>query len=64
LPLQPHAAFDFISVRLNKKYIGQFTYRVEILSGSRHLLHNSAFLITRIVRYFQFPALLDIHGVF
>jgi hypothetical protein len=35
---------------------------VEILAGIRHLLHNSAFLIARIVRYFHNPALLDIQG--
>jgi hypothetical protein len=52
----------FSSVK--KKYIGQFTYRVEILYGIRHLLHNSALLIARIVRYFHIPALLDVHGEF
>jgi hypothetical protein len=35
---------------------------LEILSGIRHLLHNSALLIAQIVRYFHIPALLDIDG--
>jgi hypothetical protein len=54
----------FFSVRLNKKYIGQFSNALEFLSGIRHLLYNSALLIARIVLYFHIPALLDIHGVF
>jgi hypothetical protein len=36
---------------------------LEFLSGIRHLLHISALLIARIVRYIHIPALLDIHGV-
>jgi hypothetical protein len=59
--VRTYTAIDFL-VRLNKKYIGQFSYRVGILSGIRHLLQNSALLIARIVRYFHIPALLDIHG--
>jgi hypothetical protein len=35
---------------------------LEILSGIRHLMHNSALLIARIVHYLHIPALLDIHG--
>jgi hypothetical protein len=43
--------------------LASFLTALGILSGIRHLLHNSALLIARIVRYFHIPALLDIHGV-
>jgi hypothetical protein len=60
---QPYAAIHF-SVRLNKKNIlASLLTALEILSGIRHLLHNSALLIARIVRYFHVPTLLDMHGV-
>jgi hypothetical protein len=42
--------------------LASFLAALDILSGIRHLLHNSALLIARIVRYFHIPASLDIHG--
>jgi hypothetical protein len=54
--------FFLFSVRLHKNVLASLPTALEILSGSRHLLHNYAFLIARIMRYFRILALLDIHG--
>jgi hypothetical protein len=51
------------SVWLNKNILASLLTALEILSSIRHLLHNSALLFARIVRYFHIPALMDIHSV-
>jgi hypothetical protein len=52
MSLQPYAAILFFSIRLNKKYIGQFTYR----------FGNPVRYPPFTARYFHIHALLDIHG--
>jgi hypothetical protein len=59
---QPYAAIDIFSDRLNKKYIGQFSYRVGNPVRYPPFIAQFVLLIARIVRYFHIPALLDIHG--
>jgi hypothetical protein len=59
MSLQPY----FFSVRLNRNILGSLLNALQILSDIRHLLHNSALLIARIVRHFHIPPLLDIHCV-
>jgi hypothetical protein len=61
MSLQPYAAIDCFQI---KYILASFLTALENLSGIRHLLHNSALHIARIVRYFHIPALLDIHGEF
>jgi hypothetical protein len=56
MPLKDYAAIDFFSVRLDKNILAIFLTALEILSGIRHLLHNSVLLIAQIVCYFHIPA--------
>jgi hypothetical protein len=64
MSVYPYAAIHFFQFGEIKNILASLLTALEILSGMRHLLLISALLMARIVRYFQCPALLDIHVVY